>query len=170
MAKNHAGTSQNAVSVEAPDGFVRLGSVANAGWFDNNTIGNTLKGSFEGMYTRKDDLNPKKESNFFQVRCTAECQVRMGKGEDAAIVTTKSGDYVNLNYGPKTKDLEKLVNDLNLGAKYDVLVVVKGPKLKLSGGRTMHDLDVFKKMVRAPEAVDDSEPDFSGSADDAPAA
>ena len=165
MAKNHSTASSPVVS--APEGFRRLGSVANAGWFDMKTIGNTLAGALEGMYERKDDLNPKKVSNFFQVRITAPCQVRMGRAEDAQIVEAKAGDYVNLNYGPKTKDLEKLIADISLGATYEVFGVVAGEKIKLTGGRTMHNFEVFTKMTRAPQALDDSEPDFSGSSDDA---
>jgi hypothetical protein len=152
--------------VAAPEGFRRLGSVANAGWFDMKTIGNTLKGVLEGMYERKDDLNPKKVSNFFQVRITTDCQVRMGRGEDADIVTAKSGDYVNLNYGPKTKDLEKLIADISLGAVYEVFGVVAGEKIKLTGGRTMHNFEVFTKMTRAPQSIEDSEPDFTEPTDD----
>jgi hypothetical protein len=90
----------------------------------------------------------------------------MRRGEDAQIATAKVGDYVNLNYGPKTKDLEKHIADISLGAIFEVFGVVAGEKIKLTGGRTMHNFEVFTKMVRAPQAMDDNEPDFSGSADD----
>jgi len=167
MAKNSQDRSTvHSTAVAAPEGFRRLGSVANAGWFDMKTIGNTLKGVLEGMYERKDDLNPKKVSNFFQVRIGTDCQVRMGRAEDAQIVTAKAGDYVNLNHGPKTKDLEKLIADINLGAVYEVFGVVAGEKIKLTGGRTMHNFEVFTKMTRAPQSIEDSEPDFSETADE----
>ena len=65
-----ASTSQKqsatpATTVRPPEGFRRVGSVANAGWFNMKKVGNVLHGVLEGMYQRKDELNPKGESKFF---------------------------------------------------------------------------------------------------------
>jgi hypothetical protein len=151
----------------APEGFRRLGSVANAGWFNMKKIGNTVRGTLAGMYERKDDLNPAKKSNFFQIQLTEECEVRMGRGEEASLSTAKPGDYVNLNYGPKTKDLVQCLPQLLQGAEFEVWGSVLGEKIKLQGGRLMHNFDLFTKMTKAPEIVD--EPDFDNAADDAQA-
>ena len=67
-----------------------MGSVANAGWFNMNKIGNTLHGTLEGMFERKDDLRPEKVSNFFQIKISQPCEVRMGKGQAARLVEAKA--------------------------------------------------------------------------------
>jgi hypothetical protein len=166
MASKNTAPSQ--VVARAPEGFRRVGSVANAGWFNMKKVGNVLHGVLQGMYQRKDDLNPKGESKFFQVQLLADCEVRMGKGEEAALVMAKVGEFVNLNYGPKTKDLESYVTQIMQGATFEVYAVVAGDKIKLTGGRTMHNLDVATKMTLAPKAPDD-EPDFDGASDDSAA-
>lgn len=168
MASKSTSTTASSSStiVRAPEGFRRVGSVANAGWFNMKKVGNTLLGTFQGMFSRKDELNPKKVSNFFQIQLTEECEVRMGRGEDAEITMAAPGDFVNLNYGPKTKDLEALVPKLMEGAEFDVYGVVAGDKIKLTGGRTMHNFEVFTKMTQAP-TVSGDDPDFGS--DDAQA-
>jgi len=153
--------------VRAPEGFRRLGSVANAGWFNMKKIGNVLRGTLEGMFERKDDLRPEKKSNFFQVKLSQPCEVRIGTGEAARLVEAKVGDYVNLNYGPRTKLLEPLIPLLAQGAEFDLWGTVQSEKIKLSGGRSMHNFDLFSKPIKAPAASDDSEPDFDGSDEEA---
>jgi hypothetical protein len=152
--------------VQAPEGFRHVGSVANAGWFNMKMVGNTVQGTFEGMYSRKDELNPTQVSKFFQIKITAgECQVRMGKGEDAVLATAVVGDVVNLNYGPKTRELEDLLPAIEKGAEYEIFGTVAGDKIKLSGGRTMHNFELFKKLT--VEAAADVEPDFGDGSGDA---
>jgi len=151
-------------TVRAPEGFRRVGSVANAGWFNMKKVGNILQGVLEGMYQRKDEQNPKGQSKFFQIRLSADCEVRMGRGEEAQITMAKAGEYVNLNYGPKTKDLEDYIPQIMQGATFEIYGVVAGDKIKLTGGRTMHNFEVFTNMTVAPKAKDD-EPDFDGSTD-----
>lgn len=163
MASKSMSQAAQAPVTQMPEGFRRVGSVANAGWFNMKKIGNILQGILEGMYQRKDDRNPKKVSNFFQVRLTGDCEVRMGRGEDATISVAHAGDYANLNYGPKTKDLENLIPTLHQGAVYEVYGIVAGDKIKLTGGRTMHNFDLGTKMIKAPQAIEDAEPDFGGS-------
>jgi hypothetical protein len=158
-----------ASTVTAPKGFRRIGSVANAGWFNMKKVGNTVQGTLEGMYQRKDELNPKKVSNFFQICLSAPCEVRMGRGEDAQITTANAGEHVNLNYGPKTKDLETLVPQLLQGAVFEIYGTVAGDKIKLTGGRSMHNFELFTNMTAPPKAFDD-EPDFDGGTDDSASA
>jgi len=165
MASSSSKQSATPVTVRAPEGFRRVGSVANAGWFNMKKVGNTIQGVLEGMYQRKDDLNPKKVSNFFQIKLSADCEVRMGRGEEAQIAIAKAGEYANLNYGPKTKDLEQLIGQILQGAEFEIYGTVAGDKIKLTGGRTMHNFEVFTKMTVAPKALDD-EPDFDGSVDE----
>lgn len=161
MAKN-SNVPTVAPTFARPEGFRRLGSVANAGWFNQKLVGNTLYGVLEGMYERKDDLNPAKKSNFFQLRLLAPCEVREGRGPDAKVITVQAGEYVNLNYGPKSKDLEKLIPEIHQGAEYEVYAVVMGEKINLAGGRSMHNLDVQVKLTKAAAEIPaDSAGDFS---------
>ena len=164
MAAKHEDTI-----VRAPEGFRRLGSVANAGWFNMKKVGNVIRGSLEGMFERKDDLRPEKVSNFFQIKVSQPCEVRMGTGEAARLVEAKVGDYVNLNYGPRTMLLSPFIPLLAQGAEFEVFGTILGDKIKLGGGRSMHNLDLYSKPTKAPMASDDSDPDFDGDADEAAA-
>lgn len=146
-----------------PEGFKRLGSVANAPWFALKE-GNILFGELENVYTRPDERLKGKDgkpgmSKFYQVKLLEGCEVRMGRGEEAKLVRANAGDVVNLNWGPKTKELEKLVPQILLGAEYRVWLRV-GKKFKISGGRTMWDVDQNISCVKPPTASEG--PDFSG--------
>jgi hypothetical protein len=165
--KHDNGTSAGVV--RAPEGFRRVGSVANAPWFTLKK-GNTLRGILENMYERNDERVPKEKggkSKFFQVKLLEGCECRSGRGEDAKVVRAEAGTVVNLNYGPKTSALADLVPSIQAGAEYEVWVHVQGDKFKISGGRTMWDMDVQQKLVKAAPALADEEPDFDGSADEA---
>ena len=157
--------------VRAPEGFRRVGSVANAPWF-NLKRGNTLFGILENVYERPDERVKTKDgspgkSKFFQVKLLEPCECRSGRGEDAKMVRAETGAVVNLNYGPKTKELENMVPSILAGAEYQVWVFC-GDKFKISGGRTMWDLDVNAKLIKAA-TVQAEEPDFEGDADEAAA-
>lgn len=149
-----------------PEGFQRIGSVANAGWFNMKKVGNILHGVLEGMFERNDTLSPTGKSKFFQIKLIEDCEVRTGNGEDTALATAHAGDYANLNHGPKTKELESLLADVRRGAVYQVYGVVAGEKIKLKNGKTMHNFDVGTNMVKPPKATEDVAPDFDGSPDD----
>ena len=151
--------------VRAPEGFRRVGSVANAPWF-NLKKGNVLLGILENVYERPDERVKTKDgspgkSKFFQVKLLEPCECRSGRGEDAKMVRAEAGAVVNLNYGPKTKGLEDLVPSILAGAEYQVWVLC-GDKFKISGGRTMWDLDVNQKLIKAEPALAE-EPDFEGA-------
>ncbi len=169
MARNqgHAAEGQEGqVQFTAPEGFQRSGSANAVGWFNMGKVGNTLRGTLLGMFERKDKLRQEGTSNFFQVLVSQECEVRAERGDEATMVMAKAGDVVNVNYGPKTKPWETLVGDIKRGAEYEVLGCILGKKVKLDGGRTMHNFDVYQKMVRAPQADDSSDVDFQGGSED----
>ena len=157
--------------VRAPEGFRRVGSVANAPWF-NLKKGNQMIRVLENVYERNDERVPKEKggkSRFFQVKLLEATECRAGRAEDAKIIRVEAGQVINLNYGPKTKDLEKLVPEIMRGAEYQVWIYVQGDKFKISGGRTMWDLDVQSKLTQAATALDDDEPDFDGAGTEAQA-
>ena len=157
--------------VRPPDGFRRASSVANAPWF-NLKKGNVLLGVLENMYLRNDERVAKKadgsigQSKFFQVKLLQPCECRAGRAEEAKLVRAEAGSVVNVNYGPKTKDLENFIPSIMAGAEYQVWIHVQGDKFKISGGRTMWDLDVQTSLIKAAPAVDDENPDFDGGADE----
>jgi hypothetical protein len=151
----------------APVGFRQLGCVSNAGWFNMMKTGNILHGSLEGMFERKDDLRLEKVSNFFQIKISQPCEVRLGTGEAARLVEAKAGDTINLNYGPRMKLLEPLIPLLAQGAEFEVWGTVLGDKIKLPGGRSMANFELFCKPTKAP--VDDDEPGFDDDGDKATA-
>ena len=157
-------TSVAHVQVSMPEGFRHVGSVANAGWFNMKKVGNVIQGMFEGMYKRKDNINSEGESQFFQIKLTAgNCEVRMGKGEDAVLAIANEGDVVNLNYGPKTKELEDLLPSVEKGAEYEIYGIVAGDKIKLTGGKTMHNFEMGKKLIKEATSPAAEQPDFDGS-------
>ena len=157
--------------VRAPEGFRRVGSVANAPWF-NLKKGNVLLAILENVYERPDERVKTKngtpgKSKFFQLKLLEACEARSGRGGDAKMVRAEVGAVVNLNYGPKTKSLEELSPAILAGAEYQVWVQV-GDKFQISGGRTMWDMDVQVKQTKAETVLAD-EPDFDEGADEAAA-
>ena len=167
-----ANSKHDSGMVRAPEGFRRVGSVANAPWF-NLKKGNVLLGVLENVYERPDERVKSKDgtpgkSKFFQLKLLEACEARSGRGEDAKMVRAEAGAVVNLNYGPKTKALEDLVPSILSGAEYQVWVQV-GDKFKISGARTMWDMDVHAKQTKAEPVLADDEPDFGGDADEAAA-
>ena len=46
---------------------------------------------------------------------------------------------------------------------YQVYGIIAGSKLKIGGGRTMHNFDTYDKMISAPMATDDTDFDGGGS-------
>jgi hypothetical protein len=164
MARNQSQSTAAPVQFSVPDGFQRSGSANAAGWFNMGKLGNTLSGKLIGMFQRKDKLREEGSSNFFQVEIDAECDVRAERGEDASFVTAQPGQVVNVNYGPKTKGWEAFLTDIKRGAVYAVYGVIAGGKVKLDGARSMHNFDVYHKMLRAPSADSQEEIEFGESA------
>jgi hypothetical protein len=149
-------SSHAPVQAGLPEGFQQSGSANAVGWFDMNTIGNVLSGKLTGMYIRKDSLRTEGTSNFFQVLIDKVCQVRAERGEDAKIVTANPGDYVNVNYGPKTKAWESFISQIVAGAVYAVYGIIAGDKMKIGGGKKMHNFVAGHKMLVAPPEQDDA--------------
>jgi hypothetical protein len=113
-------------------------------------VGNVLSGKLTGMYERKDGLRVEGTSKFFQVQLDRPCQVRAERGDDAKFVDANPGDFVNVNYGPKTKPWEGYIGAISNGAEYAVYATIVGAKIKIGTGRSMHNFDVFDKMVKPP--------------------
>lgn len=130
-----------------PAGFRRSGTANAAGWFNMKKIGNVLSGTLLGMYTRKDGLRTEGTSNFFQVQIDQPCEVRAERGEEAKLVEAKAGDVVNVNYGPKTKPWENYISPIQHGAVYLVYGTILGDKIKIGSAKSMHNFDVYDKML-----------------------
>jgi hypothetical protein len=161
MAKKTGEVVASDTMARPPEGFRRVGSVSNAPWFLLEE-GAVLYGVLENVYERPDERVAKEKggmSKFFQLKLLQPAMGRKGKGEDAELLEVPMGDVVNLNYGPKTKELEKLVPDILAGAEYQVWILVKG-KFKLSGAKSMWDMDVQIQQTKAKTASPD-EPDFA---------
>jgi hypothetical protein len=147
MAQKNSAVASSTVA-RAPEGFHRVGSVTDAKWFAA-VVGNVLHGVLENVYTRKDTNSKTGESKFFQLQLLAPCKASDGRGEDRKVVDVEADSYINLNYGPKTSNLESLIPDILAGAKYEVYAVITGPKMDIGGGKKMWPLDVSVKKVRA---------------------
>ena len=165
MARNQSSEVVGSSAFQAPEGFRRSGTANAVGWFNQAKGGNLLRGKLLGMFTRKDQLRPEGTSNFFQVQVSEPCEVRAERGDDATMVTCKAGDVVNVNYGPKTKPWADYSSDIKRGAEIEVIAHANGRKIKIGGGRSMHDIDVFEKVLVAPSADAAIDADFEGSAD-----
>jgi len=143
----------------------RMGSVSNAPWFDIKK-GAKLFGELEGMFERPDERNKQTgKSKFFQIKAKEPVGVYYGRGKDRKPGVAPAGTTVNVNYGPKTKDLEPLIPMLIRGAAFDVEVVCTGDKMDIGRGQTMWPIEVGSVMTKA-ETVNDDEPDFDGSDED----
>jgi hypothetical protein len=166
MAKEKAAVGTGTVS-GPPEGMRRSGTATAVGWFNLGLVGNTLSGTLTGIYERPDQLRKEGTSEFFQVQIDQSCEVRSERGDDAKMVEAKPGDFVNVNFGPKTRPWKEYCRDIRRGAVYKVWGQVKSSKIKLSAGRTMHNFETFDQMVKAPTALGDtaSEEDFGGDED-----
>ena len=148
--------------VRAPEGFRRIGSVADAPWF-NIKPGNVLRGVLDGCYERDDSRSKTGKSKFFQFVLLEPAEVRQGRGEDAKVVQAPAGAVVSVNFTPKTKPLEDYIPEIVRGAEYQVWIGC-GKKLTLHNGNSMWDLDVRVNQTKVVSA-DAEEPDFDGSDD-----
>lgn len=146
-----------------PANMARIGSVANAPWWHIKN-GALLQGELENMYDRPDERAKSGRSKFFQIKLSEDTEARLGRGDKAKMIVAKAGSVVNLNYGPKTKDLEKFIDPIIRGAKYNVWIYCDGDKMDIGRGQTMWPLDVHATQTRPPAVSDD--PDFDGSDDD----
>lgn len=169
MARMASGNSTQVDSTvaRAPEGFVRVGSVADAPWFVLEE-GNILHGKLLGVYDREDKRSKTGRSKFFQVEIFAACKVRSGRGEDAKVSLGRPGMVVNLNYTPLTKVLEDFSKKILTGGEYNVYAPC-GKKKDLANGNTMWLIDTHVQVVREPAALEDQQPDFEDS-DEAAAA
>lgn len=153
--------SQSATS-QAPAGYVRVGSVADAPWFVLEE-GNILNGKLLGLFDREDKRSKTGRSKFFQVELLAACKVRAGRGEDAKVFIARIGTVANLNYTPLTKCLEEFSRNILTGGEYNVYAPC-GPKKDLANGNTMWLIDTHVQVVRGPTPLADQEPDFGDEA------
>lgn len=158
MAKAGTQQSNGDGTVRPPEGMVRLGSAANAPWW-NLRKGNVLYGYLENMYSRPDERSKSGKSKFFQVTLINDTEVRAGRGEDATVVQAKAGSVINLNYGPVTKELETLIPNILKGGRYKVWLHVQDEKIKIGKGQTMWPIEQLVETVKAP--LESESPDFS---------
>jgi hypothetical protein len=149
------------VARNPPEGWRRLGAAIGVGWFNVKKTGNILQGTLEGMFERKDSLSLTGKAKFFQIQLSSDCEVRTDRSEMNTLVTAHVGDIVNLNYGPKTKELELFIDDMKRGAVIEVRIEVMGDPIRLSGGRTMDNLECSVNMVKPPSDMQE-EPTFNG--------
>lgn len=161
MAQAPATSTNNVVP---PSGLARVGSVANAPWW-HLKAGNTCHGMLENCYTRPDERSKSGVSKFFQIKLLAPSLVRYGRAKDAKVSMAPTGTVINLNYGPKTKELESFVPDILRGAEFEVWCHIDGEKFDIGKGQTMWPIDVRAGMKKSPRATEDS-PDFGDDDDD----
>lgn len=183
--KNQAAAAVNGQSMSAPSGMVRTSSVANAPWWHLKE-GNALYGRLLNMYTRPDERSKSGKSNFFQIELLdwvdkesgevygyyfdtkngveVPTEVRIGRGKGATFEQVPAGSIINVNYGPKTKDWEPLIQDIYRGAEYRVLALITGPKFEIRNAQTMWPIDTFHEQITPPRPV--AEPDFDDETED----
>lgn len=145
----------------APKGFRRRSAVSEAPWFHAQK-GNVCHGKLLGRYIMQTD--PPRP--YYQVQLYSPCTVTVGKGDDAEQVEAKVGDVVNVGESFKLtvlKDVE--IPEILAGGEYDVWFDVES-KIKISGGRTMWNIDVQTKRTKAPTSEVRPLPTDSSSASD----
>lgn len=149
--------------MKAPQGFVRIGAVADAPYFLLEA-GNVVHGKLLGIFKRPDKRSKAEDgmSKFYQVELLSPCKVREGRGDDVEVREGAVGEIINLNYNPKTKELEPLCQEMLAGALYEVYAPCLG-KIELANTNTMWNFDVSVKQIRKAK---EQGPDFS----DGPAA
>jgi hypothetical protein len=147
--------SKSEKSFQAPEGFARIGAVADVPYFLLEE-GNVVHGKLLGCYQREDKRSMTGVTKFYQVELLAPCRVREGRGEDVEVRQGEVGEIVNLNFNPKTKELEPLCKEILAGAAYEVFAPCLG-KMSLANGNTMWNFDVSVNQLRKARV---EEPDF----------
>lgn len=186
MAKRDKAAAVNEQQVTStPEGMVRTSSYANAPWW-HLKAGNAVYGRLLNMYERPDERAKAGKSKFFQIelldwvdkgsgevhdyyfdtntQAEVPTEVRVGRGKGATFEQAPSGIIINVNYGPKTKDWEPLIQDIYRGAEYRVLAIITGDKFEIKNSQTMWPIDTFHEQVTPPRPV--AEPDFEDETDE----
>lgn len=150
-------------STQAPAGFTRRTQISEANWVENET-GNVCYGKLQGRYK----MNVEPARWYYQIELLAPCKVREGTGDDAQLIVAQPGDVVNLNENHKTKCLRDIeIPEIAAGARYHVHVTYQN-KIKISGGRTMWNVEVNTKQVKRPTSPVRSLPTEEDSGEETP--
>jgi len=161
-----ATTGVNKDSARRHDQMARVGSVSNAPWFHLKAQ-NLCHGYLENVYQRPDERSKTGTSKFFQIELLEPCEVREGRGKEAKVRVAKAGTIVNLNYGPKTKELEQFVSVILRGGQVEVSCFIEGEKFAIGKGQTMWPMDVRAEMTRPPQVKAEEDVDFGDDDDEA---
>lgn len=143
-----AGSNGASFADSPPAGFRRQSSVSDAPWVSLEA-GNVCYGKLINRYPMNGQDPPR---HYYQVELKAPCKVRQGRGDDAEVVEAKAGDVVNLNENHKTMCLcDVVIPEIVAGAEFEIWAKIEN-KISLKGSRTMWNIDVQTKQLRAPTA------------------
>ena len=127
-----------------PSGFRRRVSVSDAPWVEQE-VGNIVHGKLLNRYEMS---NQSPRRWYYQIELLADCKVRVGKGDDAKVEIARAGDVVNLNENFKLTGLRDVeIPEIIAGAEYQIWAKFES-KIKISGNRTMWNVDVQTKMTK----------------------
>lgn len=145
-ASNGAASGGLPAPDQAPSGFRRRVSVSDAPWVAQEA-GNVVYGRLLNRYEMQGQT-PRRW--YLQIELHAPCKVRIGKGDDAEIAEAKKGDVVNLNENHKLSSLRDVeIPEILAGASYDLWAKYEN-KIKISGGKTMWNVDLQTKQLKPP--------------------
>lgn len=148
-ARNAGGDEAGQAEKSAPAGFRRVNSVTDAPWVKGQE-GNVVFGKLINRYGMQGQQLPGSSGHYYQVELLEPCAVTKGKGDDAEVVEAAAGDIVNLGENKQIASLKDVViPEINAGADYQVFIKFKN-KIKISGGRTMWNIEVHSKSLRGP--------------------
>ncbi len=151
MAKDKSSKSTDGAAMDkgAPAGFRRVNSVTDAPWVKGQED-NVVFGKLINRYGMQGQTLPGSSNHYYQIELLEPCLVTKGKGDDAEVVEAAAGDIVNLGENKQIASLKDVViPEINAGAEYQVWLKFKN-KIKISGGRTMWNIEVHSKSLRAP--------------------
>lgn len=131
-----------------PAGFRRRSTVSDANWVANEK-GNVCHGTLLGRHA----MSTEPVRFYYQVELKSPCKVRVGKGDDAEVQQAEVGEVVNLNENFKLACLKELeIPEILAGAAYEVYVTFED-KIKIGGGKTMWNIEVSSKQLKAPTSA-----------------
>lgn len=129
-----------------PAGYRQMSADTDAPWWKAEE-GSVCHGELLGFYTMQ-GVDPAR--NYYQLRLLEPTSGWKGKGEDREEVHCEKGSVINLGENFKVKELQKIVPQLTAGARYNIWVKIKGPKVKVGQGHTMWPMDIHSKMIAPP--------------------
>jgi len=127
------------------------------GWFAM-AEGAVCEGELLGRFQLKENRSDGSPAYYYQILLKSSCVAWSGSGKDREQVEGEPGEVVNVTQTASLESLYELCQD-DLCA-YQVALVIKG-KIPLRGGKSLWEIDIFKKKLECKPETDGAPPQLT---------